>query len=260
MPHISFSELKNWCQCPFYHKIVNLDKIRIFKGNEYTAFGTAIHDVCENHLLGKNDINSEKTLDFFELRFAEELKKLPKDVILRESLINQMRPQGREIIPHIEPALKEYFNSYETVSTEESIMIPIDDTEYNFKGFIDAVIKTSDGIYHIIDWKTCSWGWDNRKKNDAITTYQLTLYKYFYAKKHNISLDKIETHFALLKRTGKKNRVELFRVSSGKRKVDNAIKLVNKAITNIEKKRYIKNRLACTSGYGCPLYKTEHCP
>ena len=32
MPHISFSEFKNWIQCPFYHKLVNIDKTKLFKG------------------------------------------------------------------------------------------------------------------------------------------------------------------------------------------------------------------------------------
>ena len=32
-----------------------------------------------------------------------------------------------------------------------------------FKGFIDLVVKTPDGKYHIIDWKTCSWGWDAQR-------------------------------------------------------------------------------------------------
>ena len=67
----------------------------------------------------------------------------------------------------------------------------------------------------------------------------------------------VETHFALLKRTAKTNNVELFRVTSGPRKTDNAMKLVYKALANICKKNYIKNRLSCN---GCEYYKTEECP
>ena len=44
MTHISYSELKNWDFCPFYHKLVYIDKLKPFRGNEYTAFGTAIHE------------------------------------------------------------------------------------------------------------------------------------------------------------------------------------------------------------------------
>ena len=44
---ISFSELKNWKECPYRHKLIYIDKLPHFEGNEYTAFGTAIHNVCE---------------------------------------------------------------------------------------------------------------------------------------------------------------------------------------------------------------------
>ena len=67
----------------------------------------------------------------------------------------------------------------------------------------------------------------------------------------------IETHFALLKRTAKNNRVEIFRVTSGPRKTENALKFLEKAIYNIERKNFIKNRLACNK---CEFHKTEHCP
>ena len=44
---ISFSELKNWKECPYRHKLIYIDKLPNFEGNEFTAFGTAIHAVCE---------------------------------------------------------------------------------------------------------------------------------------------------------------------------------------------------------------------
>ena len=47
MGHISFSEAKNWNFCPFYHKLMNIDKVKGFEGNAFTAFGNAIHDTCE---------------------------------------------------------------------------------------------------------------------------------------------------------------------------------------------------------------------
>ena len=47
MGHISFSEAKNWDFCPFYHKLMNIDKVKGFEGNAFTAFGNAIHDTCE---------------------------------------------------------------------------------------------------------------------------------------------------------------------------------------------------------------------
>ena len=98
-------------------------------------------------------------------------------------------------------------------------MEPMEGEEkYQFKGYIDAVVATPDGKVHIFDWKTCSWGWDSRKKSDQIVTYQLTLYKHFFSQRMKIDPKDIETHFALLKRTAKKNHVEFFRVTSGPKK------------------------------------------
>ena len=138
-------------------------------------------------------------------------------------------------------------------------MIPIENSTMMFKGFIDLVIKTPDQKYHVIDWKTCSWGWDSKKKTDRIINYQITLYKNFFASKHNIDPKNIETYFALLKRTAKTNNVEIFRVTSGQKKTDNALNLLNKAVYNITRNNHIKNRLSCTSGYGCEFYKTKYC-
>jgi hypothetical protein len=93
-----------------------------------------------------------------------------------------------------------------------------------------------------------------------MVTYQLTLYKHFFCQKHKIDPKNVETHFALLKRTAKKDRVEIFRVTSGKKKTENALKLLYQAIYNITKRVSIKNRLNCLKPYRCSLYKTEHCP
>jgi len=174
-----------------------------------------------------------------------------------------MRQQGKEIVVLVLDAVEEYFGSYEVVSTEEKLMQPIKEfieREYSFKGFIDLVVKTDDGKYHVIDWKTCSWGWDSRRKTEPMTTYQLTFYKHYFAMKHGIDPKDVETHFALLKRTAKSNRVELFRVTSGARKTNNAVNFLKKALHNISNKRHVKNRLACHDKFGtCEFYNTVHC-
>ena len=254
MPHISFSELKIWAECPFKHKLMYIDKIKGFIGNEYTAFGGAIHSLCENALLGK--LPEEDYEEYFEHVFRAELKKVP---VSKPKLVMEMLSQANRISPEVIPAVQEYFGNFQVVSVEERLFENIEnfeDAEYNFKGFIDFVVKTEDGKYHIVDWKTCSWGWDARKKSDPMMTYQLTFYKHYWAKKHNVDPKMVETHFALLKRTAKKDRVEIFRVTSGPRKTQNALKFLEKAIYNIEKKNFIKNRLACRK---CEFYKTEHC-
>ena len=199
--------------------------------------------------------------DFFVNELKKNISELDDDVRVDQKLAHDMIDQGKRIIPEIDAALKDYFEEYEVLAVEMPLYEPIEGEEdYKFKGYIDAIVATPDGKVHIFDWKTCSWGWDSRKKSDKMVTYQLTLYKHFFCQKMNVDPDNVETHFALLKRTAKKNLVEFFRVTSGAQKTKNALKTLNMALYNIKKKRYIKNKLSCTSGYGCKFYGTEHCP
>jgi hypothetical protein len=256
VPHISYSELKDWVHCAFYHKLTRVDKIDGFKGNAFTAFGTAVHSVCEKKLL-----QEEVGDDYFIQQFEECLEKLDDDIEIDQKLVEAMREQGKKLLPEIQAALDDYFGEYEVLAVELPLFEPIEgEDNFQFKGYIDAIVATPDGKVHIFDWKTCSWGWDARRKNDKMTTYQLTLYKHFFAQKTDADPKSIETHFALLKRTAKNNKVEFFRVTSGPKKTKNALKMLNMAIYNIKNKRYIKNRLSCTAGYGCKFYRTKHCP
>jgi len=251
MPHISFSALKDWNFCAWYHKLTRIDNIGGFAGNAYTAFGNAIHEVCEKKLL-KEEVNED---DLFIERFEHFLGELDEEQ--DSKLVEEMREQGKAILPEIEDALTDYFGEYEVLGSEIPLDEKIDGEEgFIFKGFIDGVIATPDGKVHIFDWKTCSWGWDAKRRSEPMTTYQLTLYKHFFARKMDIDPKNVETHFALLKRTSKKDKVEFFRVTSGPRKTQNALKLLKKALYNIKNKRYIKNRLSCRF---CAFNKTEYC-
>tara|TARA_R100001510_G_C7630122_1_gene189126 strand:- start:9 stop:791 length:783 start_codon:yes stop_codon:yes gene_type:complete len=250
---ISFSELKIWNECPYKHKLYYFDNLKVFKGNEYTAFGTAMHYVCET-LLPNNNVDAKQ---IFENKFNEELNNLEK---FDEELISKMIAQAPKICEYILPELKSRFGNFEIISIEEELLEPVNDFStkkpLNFKGFIDLVIRTEDMRYHIIDWKTCSWGWDAKKRSDPMTVYQLTYYKNYFSNKHNIDSEIIDTHFILLKRTATKNLVEIVEVSSGPRRTKNSINLLEKAIKNMENNNFLKNRLSCKN---CEFYKTEHC-
>ena len=252
--HISYSELKTWDECAYKHKLIYIDEIKKFLGSEHTAFGTAVHEVCEKSVLGEIALDYESLNKCFDNKFLEEVTYLAKNnVEIDKKLIKDMRVQSRNLLEHIIPELKNHFGEYEVVAAEEKLYEPVEGSKKLYKGFIDLVLKTKDGKYHVIDWKTCSWGWDSRRKNERITTYQLAFYKHFYSQKHNINPEDIDTHFALLKRTAKTNKVEIFK------KVENSLKLLNKAVYNIENKKFVKNRLSCTARFGCEFYNTKHC-
>ena len=86
-------------------------------------------------------------------------------------------------------------------------------------------------------------------------------YSWFYAVGGSIEQSIFgDTSFGdLLKRTAKKNKAEIFKVTSGNKKIENSLKLLEKAIYNIEHGNFLKNRLSCTSGYGCEFYNTKYC-
>jgi len=249
---ISFSQLKIWKECAFKHKIIYIDDNKLFTGNEYTAFGTSIHTVCEHLVMGKDHD--------FEKIFKDELAKLSLPEI-NEKLVSDMWLAAPKIIEEVLPSLQEGFSEFEVFSVEEELCEQIDESENHyeknvFKGFIDLVLKIDD-TYHIIDWKTCSWGWNFQRRTDPMSVYQLIYYKHFFAKKHNIPEDKIKVHFGLLKRTAKKDFVEIFETTSGKKRIDNSLKVLSNAIHNIENKNFTKNKLSCNR---CEYYKTEYCP
>jgi ATP-dependent exoDNAse (exonuclease V) beta subunit len=218
MSNVSYSALKIWNDCPNKYKLTYIDKIEGFKGNEHTAFGTALHEACEKKLLD-NSVNEQ---DIFKTKFQEELQNIFVNSQYNEKLISEMQEQGNALAPLVIPALKEEFGNFTILNTEEELLHPLKEianTDRNFKGYIDLILKTEEGKIIIIDWKTCSWGWDVEKKSDAVTSYQLTYYKHFYMLKHGVAAKDIETYFGLLKRTAKKDRVELFRVTSGPKKI-----------------------------------------
>jgi len=260
MSHISFSELKIWNECPFKRKLVYQDKIKGFEGNIFTAFGKAVHSGCEKYVEHR-DIDS--SISHFIDTYSHELSQLPKKVSdeISQKDAEKFLEQGLKILRDVPESINDEFGNWELVSAEEMLYEPIKEfveKEYKFKGYIDLVVKTDDGRYHIIDWKTCSWGWDARRRADAMNVYQLIFYKHYYALKHGIDIDNIDVHFGLLKRTAKPGAtVEIFKTTSGKIRTQNALKMLNQALYNISKERHIKNKISCQK---CEFYKTENCP
>jgi ATP-dependent exoDNAse (exonuclease V) beta subunit len=231
----------------------------LFNGNVHTAFGTAMHNTCEVFIKNKI-VDFGKLLKF---HLTKELGQVSDTILKAGTTVQQvgelLEPQGLDILKEFHSSFEEYFKEFKVLGVEEEFFEPIpfsNDKNLFFKGFIDLIVESGDKI-HIIDHKTTSWGWNSRKKTNKLQVYQLILYKYFYSKKHGIPLDNIETHFCLLKRTAKKTKkVELFRVTSGKKRVDNCIDLTKKTLCSIQKNVFIKNKLSCEF---CEFNNTKWC-
>lgn len=256
--HLSYSSLKEYKFCPYRYKLIKEDGVLERHGNIFTVFGNALHETLEKKANKEIPENADLS-DDFENRFKQWIEnELPANYFeVNNFKYDEFLEQGRKLAPLVFPALKKEFGKYEIFKAEQELYENMEGSSRKFKGFIDLVIKTEDGKYHIIDYKTCSWGWDMKKKSDKLITYQLTLYKNFFCKKMNIDPAKVETHFALIKRTAKKNEVEIFRVTSGVRKTKNALNVLNETVYNIERKMFIKNKLSCMK---CDIKGTDLCP
>ena len=66
--HISYSELKIFTECPYKWHLQYEKGLAGFTGNIYTAFGTAIHSVCEQSALGNLTEAEELILEIAESR------------------------------------------------------------------------------------------------------------------------------------------------------------------------------------------------
>ena len=256
--HYSFSSYKEFNTCGHYFLKNRIEKVVPRDATIHTEFGQAMHKTLEMAVPLEVSPSDEELVKAFNENFDEFLPNITGEMPSKED-IEEFRKQGEELCVLAIPTLKAKFGTFEVVKAEEEIFESIDFYKggiNNFKGFIDLILKTADGKYIILDWKTTSWGWKLKKKADPMYTYQLTFYKYFFAKKYNIDVDLIETYFGFLKRTTKRDRAELFRVTSGPRKTNNALIQLTNTMRNVDSKRFIKNRLSCTY---CKLYKTEHC-
>ena len=249
-PNISYSEVKNWLECTYRHKLAYIDGKSIFENSIYTIFGTAIHSACENFLKTR-EMDAHIATSFI----LENWKKYKFEDV------KVWTEKARRILEDIPTFMETTFPGWEYVCAEERLYESIDNQKIKFKGFIDGIIKVkkSSGkdIFWILDWKTASWGWSSHKKQDILVTSQIVLYKTFWSRKHNISMSDIRAGFVLLKRDEKPGKsCELLTVSVGPTTARKSLKIVDNMIKSVKKGILIKNRYSCKY---CEFYETPDC-
>ena len=266
-PHVSFSEIKNWKECAYRHKLIYIDKIDMSTPSPYLDFGTAVHEGCET-LLETKKVDKNKLI--IDIKNAwEKYGFEDPDWIAQQPgwykyvPVEEWCQWAENMWNEIPQFLDDTFPGWECIKAEEELYEEIEGKPVKFKGFIDGVIKVpkkrgKGHNYWIIDWKTSgAWGWRRDKKQDILMTAQLILYKHFWAKKHNIELKDIRCGFVLLKRAGKRGKIcELVPVSVGPKSLAKGLKIMNNMISAVNRKIFLKNRNSCTY---CPYFQTKHC-
>ncbi len=106
-----------------------------------------------------------------------------------------------------------------------------------FNGYMDVVLhEKKTGRIKIIDIKSSTMGWNKYMKADKNKTNQLLLYKYFLSKQLEISIDKIDVEYLILKRRLYENiiypqkRLQAFTPASGKPSINKVMKRLQEFI------------------------------
>lgn len=253
--HISFSEFSLYNECAHKHLIFKYLGLDEQPPSIHLYFGNAIHEAIEMYV--KENYTIEQRVEHFRERFRKEmLNNMQNDPSFKD--LDDFIEQGVHILTvlNTEALLK----GYEIFSVEEPLYEEIY-KKFKFKGFIDLIAYNPEtGMYLIIDWKTSGEEWDvNKKLSDEIFLCQMRFYKYFWAKKHNIPLDKIECKYVVLNRlknkkdpTGGFGEIQEVDINSSEDEIMISLYKLAVTVKNIHiKQEFPKYKFVGGDGYGC---------
>ena len=282
MKKISYSQYNQWVSCPYKWKLNYIDKKSIWTDSIHTMFGTSMHEVLQTYLtIMYND--TAKMADALPLEkmlltrmtrnYQQIMKRNGGEEFCEQKDMEEFYSHGLIILEWFKKNRGKYFSKkgYELVGIEVPINYDLPN-DIKFIGYMDVVIynKVRDR-YKIIDIKTSTMGWNKWQKADKPKTDQLLLYKYFYGAEKDISLDKIDVEYFIVKRKlyegldFPQRRVQTFSPASGKPSV-------NKVITNLNTfidESFINGEYNTDHTYvktpskknckWCEFNQTEHC-
>jgi hypothetical protein len=237
MGKISYSQFSMWDKCPYTWKANYVDKAKTFKGNIYTLFGSALHETIQAYLVCfyERTIKEADALPLEEIlmyRMKESYKQSKEqhgdEFEVSKEEMAEFYQDGVNIIEEFLKRKSRYFSKKNTelVGIEMNLNYELP-KDMRFVGYMDVVLHDKrTGRMRIIDIKTATMGWNKYMKADKNKTNQLLLYKHFMAKQLEISEDKIDVEYFILKRRLYENmmypqkRIQSFSPASGKPSVN----------------------------------------
>ena len=282
MKRISYSQYNQWVTCPYKWKLNYIDKLSVWTDSIHTLFGTSMHEVLQTYLtVMYNDtikmadaLPLEKMLlHRMKTNYTQIMEKNGGEVFCEQSDMEEFYNHGLLILDWFKKKRNMYFSKkgYELVGIE----VPVDydlPNKIKFIGYIDIILHdTNRDRYKIIDIKTSTMGWNKYMKTDKTKTDQLLLYKHFYGAQHDISVDKIDVEYFIVKRKlyekvdFPQRRVQTFSPASGKPSINKLMNNLNQFIDesfvegeyNMEH-NYIKQPSKKNCRW-CEFNQTEHC-
>lgn len=189
LPIISYSKVSSFKSCKKKYYFAYIEKLPRKEQKSFMIFGSFCHEVLENfHRYYLNDKNKGFSYtEAMKIAFSSARENW-KDKLTKE----QTDEAYSILLNYLEILLsEEEKNKPVILDVERKIWTPIDD-EIIFFGYIDRIQKDSDGILHVIDYKTTK---DPKYLKDRT---QLLLYGYSLLVKDD-SLETIRTSYILLK-------------------------------------------------------------
>ena len=282
MKRISYSQYSQWDVCPWKWKLNYVDKLSTFTDNIHTLFGTSMHEVLQTYLtvMYEDTIKMADALPLQEMllkrmktNYSQIMSRNGGEVFVEQTEMEEFYQHGLLILEWFKKKRGSYFSKkgYELVGIEVPIDYQMNDG-VKFIGYIDVLIHdTVRDRYKIIDIKTSTMGWNKYQKADKNKTDQLLLYKNFWGAQNNISLDKIDVEYFIVKRKlyekvdFPQRRVQTFTPANGKPSINKVVNNVNRFVEdcfiddkyNLET-NYIKNPSPKNCRF-CEFNQTEHC-
>ena len=282
MKRISYSQYSQWDSCPYKWKLNYIDRLSQFTDSIHTMFGTSMHEVLQTYLtVMYNDTVkmadalplSDMLLHRMRTNYVNIMKRNGGTEFCKQSDMEEFYQHGLIILEWFKKKRANYFSKkgYELVGIEVPINYELPN-KIKFIGYMDVVIydKVRDR-YKIIDIKTSTMGWNKYQKADKNKTDQLLLYKQFYGAENNISLDKIDVEYFIVKRKlyegldFPQRRVQTFSPASGKPSVNKVItnlnQFIDESFTDGEHNvnhTYIKRPTKKNCKW-CEFNQTKHC-
>ena len=247
MARISYSQFSQWDKCPYTWKLNYVDKAETFKGNIYTLFGSAIHETIQAYLVCyyERTIKEADALPLDEIlmyRMKENYKQSKErhgdEFEVTKEEMAEFYEDGINIINEFLKKKTGYFSKKRTELVGIEMKLNYDlPNKMKFNGYMDVVLhEKKTGRIKIIDIKSSTMGWNKYMKADKNKTNQLLLYKYFLSKQLEISIDKIDVEYLILKRRLYENiiypqkRLQAFTPASGKPSINKVMKRLQEFI------------------------------
>lgn len=240
---VSFSQYSMFANCPRSWELQYARKMGEYKPTIHTAFGTAFHETLQNFLSHYLDGKVEEALsinlqEYLKERmyevYREEVEKNNNEHFSNPFELSEFFFDGGNILNFVISNVDNFFSkdTYELLGIEIPLFLNAKDTHerVNMLAFLDLVLydKVSQTI-KIVDIKTSTKGWGTWAISDSVKMSQVYFYKYFFSKRYDVPLDKVELEFFVVIRQPEygKERVQIIIPNQEESKIFESIESFN---------------------------------